>query len=193
MKKDCWVILGIPRTKDTSIIKKAYRELIKNYHPDTVQAPEKIRKYTIKCAEIIHAYKEAMEYAETHQHEPEIILRTDTVSLKGAPAWQTPGVFARAFGTLILLLFIIPAFFFIIELLNIYPAITNSMRFVFTRYDSMPLESPLKMIISFPLALILGALFNGVLSIFTTAPILYLGALCLTQNTRNICTRSGTS
>ena len=72
-------MLGLPRTRDTSIIKKAYRELIKKYHPDTVHAPEKIRKNTIKCAEIIQAYKEAMEYAETHQHEPEIILKTGTV------------------------------------------------------------------------------------------------------------------
>jgi DnaJ-class molecular chaperone with C-terminal Zn finger domain len=90
--------LGITRTKDTSIIKKAYRGLIKKYHPDTVQAPEKIRRYTIKSVEINKAYKEAMEYAATNQHEPEIILRTEqTVSGNAAPAQQKTGVFTRLF------------------------------------------------------------------------------------------------
>lgn len=180
MKKDCWEILGIPRTKDAAVIRKAYRELIKKYHPDKVQAPEKIRKHTIKCVEIIQAYKEAMEFAETHQHAPETILRTEhTVQ---ASSQKKQGVRVRVFATFIFLLFVIPAIFFVIELLNIYPALTHSMNFVFTFYESMPLESPLKMIISFPLALILGALFNGVLSIITTVPVLYLwGALSDTK------------
>lgn len=175
MKKDCWAILDIPRTENTVLIKKAYRELIKKYHPDTVRAPEKIRKYTIKCAEIILAYKEALEYAATYQHDPEIISRTtSTVPVTKAPVQQQPGAFARAFGAFILLLLIIPIVFLFIELFNIYPALTNSTRFLFTYYGSMPLDSPVKMIVSFPLALILGALFNGVISIFTTLPVLYL-------------------
>lgn len=174
MKKDCWAILEIARTKDLAIIKKAYRELIKQYHPDKVQAPEKKRKNTIRCVKIILAYKEAMEYAETHQFEPETILRTEPV-VQASLSKQKQSVFVRAFATFLLLfLFIIPAIFLFIELLNIYPAFSHSMNFVFTFYESMPLESPLKMIISFPLALILGALFNGMLSIFTTAPVMYL-------------------
>jgi len=173
MKKDCWNILGIARTRDISIIKNAYRELIKTYHPDTVQAPERIRKHTIRCVEIIQAYKEAMKYAETHQQDPAIILRTSHTP-QTSPAPRKQGVFVWVFGTFILLLFISPVLFFFIELLNIYPAFTRTMSFIFTYYESMPLESPLKMIISFPLALILGALFNGVLSIFTTAPLIYL-------------------
>jgi len=50
------------------------------------------------------------------------------------------------------------------------------MKFVFTWYDSMPPESYFKMIISFPLAIILGALFNGLISSFTTVySIFFLG------------------
>lgn len=64
--KDCWKILGIHRNNDLTTIKKAYRELIKKYHPDKVQSPEKKRKYTIKCAEIIDAYDRAMEEAKSY-------------------------------------------------------------------------------------------------------------------------------
>jgi hypothetical protein len=182
MKKNCWEILGIPRTKDSTIIKKAYRDLIKKYHPDTVQAPERKRKYTIKCVEINRAYEDAMKYMETHQHDREAMLGTD-LKAQASPAQRRKGVFVWAFGTFILLVFISPVLFFFIELLNIYPAFTRTMNFIFTYYKSMPLEGPLKMIISFPLALILGALCNGVLSIFTTVPVLFLwGALSDTKH-----------
>jgi hypothetical protein len=70
----------------------------------------------------------------------------------------------------------IPVISIAIELLNIYPALTKSMTFIFNGYDSLPFDSPLKMIISFPFALTLGALGNGA-----------------TQDMKNICTKSGSS
>ncbi len=141
----------------------------------TVQAPEKVRKYTIKCAEIIQAYKEAMEYTETYQSEPKTILREEyAASVKTTSRQHPPGVFLRAFGVFILLLFVIPFIFIIAELLRIYPAFTKSMSFIFNSYNSMSLENPLRMIISFPLALILGAMFYSMISLFTTFPVLYL-------------------
>ncbi|MHA2039817.1 MAG: J domain-containing protein [Promethearchaeota archaeon] len=71
--KDCWNILGIPSTNDKEVIKKAYRDLVKKYHPDMVLSPEKKRKYTIRCAEINTAYKEALNLASismtiVHEH-----------------------------------------------------------------------------------------------------------------------------
>lgn len=62
MKKSdrCWKILGIPKNSNSLAIKEAYRNLVKKYHPDLAQTPEKIRKYTIICAEINIAYKEAL-------------------------------------------------------------------------------------------------------------------------------------
>lgn len=188
MRRDCWVVLGIQKTKDISIIKNAYRELIKKYHPDTVQAPEKIRKYTIKCAEVIQAYKEAIDYAQIHQNEPEPIQANPKVpsSAQRQTASEQHKESANAFRNCIILCILF--FFFsivissIIEVLGIYPVISNSMRFVFTCYDSMPNESILKMICSFPIALLMGALFNVVISIFTSAPVNCLwGALSDTK------------
>jgi len=175
MKKDCWSILGIARTRDVSIIKKAYRGLIKLYHPDTVQAPEKKRKYTIKCVEIIRAYKEAMVYAQTFQPEPEISTQNEqTVLSKAAPAKGRENVFIKVLGGFVLLLFFVPFVFILMEVLHIYPAFTKSMNLIFNGYSSMPLNSPFKMIISFPLALLLGWLICGVISLFTSAPVIYL-------------------
>lgn len=62
--KDCWKILGIERTEDTIQIKKAFRLLIKKYHPDTATNPEMERKFTIKTVELVEAYRAAEEYAK---------------------------------------------------------------------------------------------------------------------------------
>jgi len=155
MKKDCWGVLRISRTNDKSVIKKAYRGLIKEYHPDTVRAPEKIRKYTIKCVEVIHAYEEALKYAETHYLEPEISIELNhSVKVKPTQGRWEQTVFIILLALIILLIFSTPTI----------------LRFLSTWYDSMPPESLLKMIISFPLALIIAAGYHGLLSMFTTIP-----------------------
>lgn len=69
--KNCWETLGIEETCDIEEIKKAYRELIKRYHPDTVQSTEKKRSYTDKVVKINNAYNEALEYAESVNSEIE--------------------------------------------------------------------------------------------------------------------------
>lgn len=63
MKKKCWHILGIKPTSDLRIIRKAWLELIKIHHPDTVHTPEQKRKFTILCAEINNAYEDAQRIA----------------------------------------------------------------------------------------------------------------------------------
>ena len=52
---DCWSILGIEPTDDIEEVKKAYRRLIKEHHPDIAG-----HHSTLKCAEITEAYKEAI-------------------------------------------------------------------------------------------------------------------------------------
>ena len=34
--KDCWQVLGMPSTTDVDAVNRAYRALIKRYHPDTI-------------------------------------------------------------------------------------------------------------------------------------------------------------
>lgn len=110
--KDCWTILGILPTGDTAAIRKAYLELVKIYHPDTVLTPEKKRKYTILCAQINQAYTQAIEQAKTFSAPqldlPEETLqsplmdRTDPAIAKAFR--QYSGAFIRRFGAAIMLL-----------------------------------------------------------------------------------------
>jgi hypothetical protein len=76
MKKDCWKILNIPPTHDIETIKKAYRKLVKIYHPDKANTPEKVRKNTLKCAEINLAYEEALRQAKQKNSKENIYVST---------------------------------------------------------------------------------------------------------------------
>src|SRR5208283_4144535 len=85
------------------------------------------------------------------------------------------GLFVRVIFSLILLLFTIPAIIVVLAIFDIKaPFIMNIIYFIPSYYDSMPFDSPLKMIISLPLAVILGAFINVLLSMFTTLPVYYL-------------------
>jgi hypothetical protein len=60
---NCWKVLGIHPTNDVETIKKAYRALIRKWHPDRVRSPEQKPEFTDRCAEINVAYDEAMNLA----------------------------------------------------------------------------------------------------------------------------------
>ena len=171
MKKSCWNILGIKETNDISAIKTAYRNLIKEYHPDKCQAPEKIRKNTIKCVEIIQAYKTAIELAKTIQTEP-LFNHECSPSTRKQP--EKASIWARLSGTAIGLFILSTMLFLFLDMAGISGIFSKGMRFIFEGYASMPLDNPFKIIISLPLALLFGAVCNGLLSIFTSAPVLYL-------------------
>lgn len=51
---DCWAVLGIESTYDERIIKKAYRRLMKEHHPDIAGENEKSRQ-------INEAYEQAIK------------------------------------------------------------------------------------------------------------------------------------
>ncbi len=59
--KEAYEILGVKETDDMSTIKKAYRKLIRDYHPDIISSQEKDEKYmeeaTAKTQEINQAYQ----------------------------------------------------------------------------------------------------------------------------------------
>jgi hypothetical protein len=112
--KDCWTILGILPTGDTTVIRKAYLELVKKYHPDRALTPEKKRKHTIVCAEINQAYTQAVEHARAYSApqpappetaQPGVVIDRDSPAVTKA-FQQYAGMFTRRFGAgLLLLLF----------------------------------------------------------------------------------------
>ena len=67
---DCWKRLGLEPTADLAAIKRAYRHQVKRYHPDTVTTPEQKRRYTIICAAINDAYREAVRQARAASATP---------------------------------------------------------------------------------------------------------------------------
>jgi hypothetical protein len=89
---DCWKRLGLQPTTDLAAIKRAYREQVKRYHPDTVTTPEQKRRYTIICAAINDAYREAVRHAQAaNAAQP----RADHDRFADAPHQET-GEFATA-------------------------------------------------------------------------------------------------
>ena len=122
--KDCWSILGIQPTGDTTAIRKVYLELVKKYHPDRVLTPEGKRRHTVLCAEINQAYTQAIGQARTYSAsvhstpqpdrpnaEPSYTVTDTPVTGHDNPAVakavrQYAGMFTRRFGAgLLLLLF----------------------------------------------------------------------------------------
>jgi DnaJ domain len=101
--KSCWAILGIPYTTDKQLIKKTYRSLMKQYHPDTVGSPEKKRKYTIRCYEINQAYEDANWEAERGLNRPKTTTASapppdDLAATVAQPMGRHPG-FWMEYGT----------------------------------------------------------------------------------------------
>lgn len=79
---DCWKRLGLEPTADLAAIKRAYRQQVKRYHPDTVTTPEQKRRYTIICAAINDAYREAVRQARAASATP---LNEDQAPIPDAP------------------------------------------------------------------------------------------------------------
>ena len=59
--KEAYEILGVKENDDMDTIKKAYRQLIKKYHPDIISSQNKDESYmeeaTAKTQEINQAYQ----------------------------------------------------------------------------------------------------------------------------------------
>jgi hypothetical protein len=93
--KNCWSVLGIPPGSGEAIIKARFRELVKQWHPDKVQSPEKKRRYTIKCAEVNYAYREALT---AHRNRPaeEVAAESPRVSRRYRVATVVGGVIGLA-------------------------------------------------------------------------------------------------
>lgn len=56
-----WAVLGISPTDDLAVVKKAYRSLVKKYHPDTTLNPEAKARFHRECSRINEAYREVLD------------------------------------------------------------------------------------------------------------------------------------
>jgi hypothetical protein len=171
--KDCWKILKIQKTYDMETIKKAYRQLIKVYHPDKVHNPEQIRNYTIKCAEINEAYRLASEYAKSYRDAvgPVFPKKTPPATNQSSPSigethktFYTSNrnaifrFFAAGIRIIIWISLLGLCVLSFLEMSGLYPWLTPFS----DRVNSLSLENPVRMVISgFSVAILIWALSLG--------------------------------
>jgi hypothetical protein len=86
---NCWKTLRINETNDKDVIQRAYRELVKQYHPDKASTPERVRINTVKCAEINAAYNEALNVSEKITSAPESVLNENPKARDEGPIVAT--------------------------------------------------------------------------------------------------------
>jgi hypothetical protein len=165
---DCWSKLGIPPTADVKAIKAAYRLMVKQYHPDLARSPERIRRNTIKCAELNQAYSQALAEADDVRNgvawsaaAPSPVpskARNGTRSASNpAPRERTP---ASVLGPLV----VVAALIGFVPFMLWFP----------TWMASLPPGSAARMVLSGILVVPLGVAFGGVIGLFTAAPAIYI-------------------
>src|SRR5215831_15796174 len=90
--KDLYKILGVAENADEATIKKAYRKLAKEYHPDVTNND---KKKTERFKEINEAYAVLGDAKKRAEYER---LKHAPVGRDGMPEGFDPDAFARAFG-----------------------------------------------------------------------------------------------
>src|SRR5689334_7597666 len=64
-KRDYYEVLGVPRTATTDDIRKAYRKLARQYHPDVNKSPDAAKKFT----EVQEAYDVLADDAKRRMYD----------------------------------------------------------------------------------------------------------------------------
>src|SRR5262245_59009980 len=90
--KDLYKILGVPESADANAVKKAYRRLAKQYHPDATGGD---KKKTERFKEINEAYAILGDESKRREYER---LRHAPIRSDGMPEGFDPDAFAQAFG-----------------------------------------------------------------------------------------------
>jgi len=77
---NCWKVLKLSPGVDLDALKARRRELIRKYHPDLAQTPERRRRFTIKAAEINVAYDDAVKQVRASGHASGVIRTSASAS-----------------------------------------------------------------------------------------------------------------
>jgi hypothetical protein len=139
-----------------------------------------VRKNTIKSVQIIQAYKEAIALAEKGQTDvvrPGTTEQTVPVDKPAQPVQQELGIFSRIFVKVFGTVFFFAIIGFIIGGFLEGFDIAHPLYFILSTYEKVPDDNLFKEIISFPLAIVIGGLFNMVFSMLTVIPVYYLWGL----------------
>ncbi len=81
MPRDYYIILGVSRGADLNKIKKAYRTVVKKYHPDTSHSYDDVGKFR----EIREAYETLSDEAKRKEYDQELERQGVEISISRAP------------------------------------------------------------------------------------------------------------
>ena len=90
--KDLYAILGVPETADADTIKKAYRKLAKQNHPDATGGD---KKKTERFKDVGDAYEVLSDVKKRHEYDR---LRQAPVGADGMPQGFDADTFSQIFG-----------------------------------------------------------------------------------------------
>lgn len=81
MPKDYYVVLGVSRTANLNKIKKAYRRVAKQYHPDATHAPESADRFR----EIREAYETLGDEKKRKRYDEELARQGSRLRISEVP------------------------------------------------------------------------------------------------------------
>lgn len=81
MVEDYYIALGVSRNADLTKIKRAYRLIVKNYHPDVTQSSADTERFL----EIREAYETLADAEKRHEYDQELARRHSGLKLSGVP------------------------------------------------------------------------------------------------------------
>ncbi len=81
MPRDYYIVLGVSRGADIKRIKKAYRTVVKKYHPDTSRSHESVEKFR----EIREAYETLSDETKRKEYDDQLERRGTEIRIRRAP------------------------------------------------------------------------------------------------------------
>lgn len=81
MPKDYYIVLGVSRGADLNRIKKAYRKVVKKYHPDVIQSEETKKRFL----EIREAYETLSDERRRKEYDEELAKQRSELRITRVP------------------------------------------------------------------------------------------------------------